>query len=44
MDKDMILELERESDAPENWEANTIFVRDGKGNVLEVEIPDDEEE
>lgn len=35
--------LERESDAPENWETDVILHRDGRGNVLNVAVPDDEE-
>ena len=35
--------LEREGDAPENWETEVILHRDGRGNVLNVDIPDDEE-
>ena len=39
-----IIIYEKESDIPENWESNTILIRDGKGNVIEREIPDDIEE
>lgn len=39
-----ILVYEREIDIPENWESNTILIRDGKGNIIEREIPDDTEE
>ena len=39
-----ILLFEKECDAPENWESNTILIRDGKGNIIEREIPDDIEE
>lgn len=35
--------LENEMDIPENWESDRILVRDGKGRVVELEIPDDEE-
>lgn len=42
MDEELI--LEQEMDIPTNWETNTILVRDGKGNVIEREIPDDTEE
>jgi len=35
---------EQELDTPENWESNIILVRDGKGNIIEREIPDDIEE
>ena len=34
---------EQELDTPENWESNTILERDGKGNIIEKQIPDDEE-
>ena len=39
-----ILLFEKECDTPENWESNTILIRDGKGNIIECEIPDDIEE
>lgn len=39
-----ILLFEKECDIPENWESNTILIRDGKGNIIEREIPDDIEE
>lgn len=42
MEENMI--LEREGDMPENWESNTILIKDGKGNIIEREIPDDIEE
>lgn len=35
------IELEREGDAPEGWVSNAIFVLDGRGNMAELEIPDD---
>ena len=41
MDKELI--LEREANAPENWETEVILQRDGKGNVVNVAVPDDEE-
>ena len=39
-----IIVYEKESDIPENWESNTILIRDGKGNIIKREIPDDVEE
>ena len=36
--------FEKEGDAPEGWVSNTIFIKDGKGNIIEREIPDDVEE
>ena len=33
--------LEMECDAPEDWEENAIFQRDGIGIVIEAVIPDD---
>ena len=36
--------FEQEMDMPENWISNKILIRDGKGNVIEREIPDDIEE
>lgn len=35
---------ESESNAPVNWEANKIIVRNEKNEVQEVNIPDDEEQ
>lgn len=34
---------EKELEMPENWISNTILERDGKGNIIERLIPDDEE-
>ena len=41
MNEDLI--FEKEMDTPDNWISNTILIRDGKGNILEIEVPDDEE-
>ena len=35
---------EQELDIPENWVSNIILERDGKGNMIEREILNDEEE
>jgi len=35
--------LERECDEPADWQDNSILERDGRGNVLEVIAPDDED-
>lgn len=42
MDKEII--YEKELDTPENWVSDTILERDGKGNIIERLISDDEEE
>ena len=42
MKEDII--YEKELDTPENWVSNIILERDGKGNIIEREIPNDEEE
>lgn len=42
MDEELI--LEEEMDTPENWISNTILTRDGKGRIIEVNVPDDNEE
>lgn len=42
MEEEMI--FEQEMDTPENWVSNIILVRDGKGNIIEIEAQDDEEE
>ena len=34
---------EQELDTPENWVSNTILERDGKGNIIEIQVPDDKE-
>lgn len=36
------IELEQEMDIPENWVSNRILIRDGRGKVVELTIPDDE--
>ena len=36
--------LERESDAPVDWQSNAVFVRDGRGHVICVSLEDDAEE
>ena len=41
--KEIFLNLEREADAPNDWQSNSILERDGKGRVFEVMVPDDEE-
>ena len=43
MEENVYLFFEPESDAPEGWEDNAIFMRDGRGNVIELDIPDDME-
>lgn len=35
---------EMEMNVPQDWVSNVIFERDGKGNIIELEIPDDKEE
>ena len=35
--------LEREGDAPEGWETDVILTRCTSGEVIRVEVPDDEE-
>ena len=38
-----ILELELEGNAPEGWVTNTILIRNEKGELVEIEVPDDKE-
>lgn len=38
-----ILELELESNAPEDWVTNTVLIRNEKGELVEIEVPDDKE-
>ena len=42
MDEELI--FEKEMDTPENWISNIILTRDGKGRIIEIEVPDDNEE
>lgn len=35
--------FEKEGDAPEGWVSNTIFIKDGKGNIISQEVADDDE-
>lgn len=35
--------LEKEMDTPKDWVSNIILERDGKGNVFEIKIEDDDE-
>jgi len=39
-----IIIYEEELEIPEDWVSNTILERDGKGNIIELLIPDDIEE
>ena len=34
---------EQECDMPEDWAGDTVLVRDGRGNIVEIEVPDDKE-
>ena len=34
--------LEKEGDTPKDWISNTILERDGKGNIIERIVPNDE--
>lgn len=43
MENNVYQTFEPESDAPEGWEANAVFVRDGRGNVVQIEAADDTE-
>ena len=40
----MMDELEREMDCPDDWTEDIIYVKDGRGEVIEIEVPDDQEE
>ena len=42
MDNENIL-LEKEMDIPSNWVSNTILTRDGKGNIVEIMVGDDDD-
>ena len=39
-----LMELEQEGDMPANWVTNIILIRNDKGELVEMQIPDDEEE
>lgn len=34
---------EREMEMPADWKSDVIYQRDGKGRMIEVEVPDDTE-
>jgi len=36
--------FEKELDLPEDWAGDAILMRDGRGKIIEMEIPDDIEE
>lgn len=36
--------LENELETPLDWKSDIILYRDGRGNVIEQEVPDDREE
>lgn len=38
------LKLEKEISIPFHWKTNTILIRDGKGNLIELDVPNDEED
>ena len=40
----MIEELEHEMEYPENWVEDIILIKDGRGQAIEVDVPDDQEE
>lgn len=42
MNEDII--YEKELDLPDDWDGDIILVRDGKGDIIELDIPDDVEE
>lgn len=42
MEEDII--FEKELDFPYDIDVNIVYVKDGKGNLIEVQAPDDEEE
>ena len=35
--------LEQEMDIPEDWVSDTILTRDGKGNIVEITVGDDDD-
>lgn len=36
--------LENEMDIPEDWETNTILIRNENDEIIAIDVPDDEEE
>lgn len=36
--------LEKESNRPFMWKSNTILIRNEKNEIVEIEIPNDEED
>lgn len=41
---DEIIMLEMECDEPINWVTDTVFIRNEKGEIVELDVPDDVEE
>ena len=35
--------FEQESEAPLDWVTDIVLERDNNGNIIEIEVPDDEE-
>ena len=44
MNEELNIEFEKESDTPEDWITNTVLIRNSNGELIEVNVPDDEEE
>ena len=38
------MDFEKENGMPDHWETDVIFVRDGKGNMIKIEVPVEEDE
>ena len=41
MEEELI--FEKEGEMPENWVSNSVFIRDGKGEIIELNVSDDKE-
>ena len=44
MNEELNIEFEKEGDMPEDWITNTVLIRNSNGELVEVNVPDDEEE
>ena len=44
MNEELNIEFEKEGDMPKDWITNTVFIRNSNGELVEVNVPDDEEE
>ena len=44
MNEELNIEFEKEGDMTKDWITNTVLIRNSNGELIEVNVPDDEEE